>query len=102
MDYIMKQKFKFHQEDVDDLVDTLGCPETIESLFKIEFPDINGIFPNDIKLEDWEDYMLTGNCDGCDFSIFRKDGKLFKNKWFYFEIDFDESNTPFNAKIMSK
>lgn len=98
----MRTKFKFHQEDVDGLVDTLGCPETIMSLFGIEFPDINGIYPNDIPLCDWESYMDTVGCDECDFSVFRKNGKLFKNKWFYFEIDFDDSPIPFNAKIMNR
>ena len=98
----MKTKFKYHQEDVDSLVDVLGCPESIESLFNIEFPDINGIFQNDIELEDWVAHMQTANCDECDFSVFRKDGELFRNKWFYFEIDFDDSPMPFNSKIMNR
>ena len=79
----MKKKYKFHQEDVDNLHRYIGCPESIESLFKIEF-------------------ATTKDESECDFTIFRKEGKLFTNKWFYFEINLDDSDIPINAKIMNR
>ncbi len=96
----MKQRFRFRQDDVNNLIDVLGSPETIEDLFGIEFPDINGVFPSGVPIDLWDTYLATDGAGHCDFRMFRKDGKILRNRAFYFEINYDDSSMPFNARII--